>query len=203
MSNTNPVVLTPVTVTPELTQAVTEAVDTVDIRNIIVAEAEKQKAAADKVTADAALAAQQATDKATADTAAADEAARVAAANAPAEQFTRTEIIGGRTFEFQASSELELERVIVNALKVSAAVQTPSEPAPVDVAAAAVTAAKAAEADRAKSAEAAAARAELDIQFKAGGIAVEDYLEKTGAIDSYLPKKSISDRQSEVSGDLG
>src|ERR1700680_2770885 len=107
-----------VSVTEDLTKAVGSALDPASIRAAVIAEAEKQGI----VAADAA-ATQAAAEKAAADKAAAETTADSV--------FSRTEIIGGREFTFDASSELELERMVNNAFKVAYAVQTSeAEPTP-------------------------------------------------------------------------
>jgi hypothetical protein len=161
-----------VNVTEDLSKAIGTAVDAADIRAAVIAEAEKQGAAAAVADATAVAA------KAVADKVAADAAVVTGV-------FKRTETIGGREFLFEAESELELERQVNNALRVAYALQ-PTEPehqeqvVTVDPA----VAAKAAE-------EQAAAKAELELQYKRGEITTADYLEKSGAVDDYLAKKGI------------
>ena len=174
MSNTNPVVLSPVTVNDELKKTVGEALNPESIRAAIIAEAEKQTAAASLNAAEQAAA----------------EAERLkAVAATEVKQFTRTVAIGGREFEFTADSELELERMENNALKVAFAVRENVEPTP---AVAAVDPAIAAAEAQKKSEEDAARKAELELQFKRGEISTADYLDQSGAFDDILAKRGIS-----------
>lgn len=175
MSDT--VVLNSVEVNDELKKAIEEAIDPADVRALILANAAKQ-------TEDKAV------ETATAEKAAADKAAEVAA-NAVVEPpaatvFTRTETIGGKEFIFEASSELELERYVNNALRVAYSVQAP-EPAAVvvDPAVAAAEAQKAVE-------DKASALADLELKWKRGEISAADYIEQSGAVDAYLEKKGVS-----------
>lgn len=175
--SSNPVVLNPVTMNPELDKAIRDAIDPADIRTAIFAEAAKQTNAA----TDAALA-QAATDKAAADKAAADAAAATASAG-----FSRTETIGGKEFTFEGASELEVERMINNAYKVAYAVQAPEARVAevvVDPAIAAAAAQKAAE-------DEATLKAELELKFKRGEINAADYIEQSGAMKDYLAKQGV------------
>lgn len=167
-----------VTMTDELAKAVSAALDPADIRAAILAEAEKQGVAAETLAAD-----QAAAEKAAADKLAADNAA---SANVPA-VFTRTEIIGGKEFKFEGASQNEVDNLALNAYKIAYAVQpTPErvETVAVDPAIAAAEAQRIAD-------ENAAAQAELELKFKRGEISTADYLEQSGAMDTYLAKKGI------------
>jgi len=168
----DPVVLNPVVVNEELTKAVTAAVDPEQIRAAILAEAAKQTGASN----DAAAAAKAAEDKAAADKATAEKTAT---------GFSRIEVINGKEFLFESDSEIDLERQIGNAYKVLQAVQpTPAARAEAPVVVDPAIAAKAAE-------DEAARKAELELQYKRGEISTLDYLEQSGAVDSYLEKKGI------------
>lgn len=163
-------------------KAVAEATSPEQIRAALMAEAEKQAAesAAHKAEEDAS--AKAAADKAAADKAAAERAAADAVAN---QTFSLTETIGGRVFTFEASSQAELNEMVMNAYRVAYAVQSPNTEVSVDPAVEAAEAKKREEA-------AAAARAEADLKFKRGEISAADYIEQTGAMDAYLEKKGIS-----------
>jgi hypothetical protein len=164
------------TVTPELKAIIEAATDPEVIRNAIVAEAEKQAAAAvvdEKAAADKAVA-----DKAAADKAAADAAA--------AQTFESVETIGGKEFTFTASSQAELDHMIANAYKVAYAVH-PTERV-IEQVVDPVVAEKAA-AD--KAAAEAAAKTELELKFKRGEITASDYIEQSGALAQYLEKQGV------------
>ena len=166
-----------VTVNDELTAAVNAALDPADIRAAILAQAAKQQE-----ESDASVAALSVKEKE-----AADKAAKEQAELDSAKQFTRTEVIGGREFSFEAASELELERMVTNAYKIAFAIQpteTPKAPV-VDPAIAAAEAQKAAE-------QQAADRAELELKFKRGDISAADYIEQSGAVKDYLAKEGLS-----------
>lgn len=163
-----------VTVNEELTKAVGDALNPDAIRAAVLAEAEKQAAALEA----------EKTAQATA-----DAEKQAAAANAPAAPepkiYTRTEFIGGKEFNFEAESEVELERAVNNAYKVAYAFQQPEAPEPVVDEAAEKAAADKASADRA------AANAELELKFKRGEISASDYLEQSGAVSDYLEKQGV------------
>ena len=91
--------------------------------------------------------------------------------------FTRTEIINGKEFTFEGGSELEVARLVNNAYKVASAV---SQPAPV------------VEAPKVDPAQAQIDKVELELQFKRGEIDADTYLEKSGAVASYLEKQGAS-----------
>ena len=164
------------TVTPELKAIIEAATDPEVIRNAIVAEAEKQAAAAvvDEKTA---------ADKALADKAAADKAAEDAAA---AQTFESVETIGGKEFTFKANTQAELDHMIANAYKVAYAVQ-PTERVIEQVIDPAVAEKQAAD----KAAADAAAKTELELKFKRGDITASDYIEQSGALASYLERQGI------------
>lgn len=172
--------VTPLNVNEELTKAVTAAISVEDIRAAVVAEHDKQTATA---TASA-----QADADAAAAKVAADAAAKAAAVASTG--FTRTEVIGGRSFTFEADTELELERMVSNALRVAYAIQ-PTEaarsevPDPAAEAAAAAAAVKRAEAD-------AVAKVELEQGFRAGTISVSEYIKRSGALKEFLAAEGVS-----------
>lgn len=161
-----------ITVNDELNQAVNSALSPEAIRAAIIAEATKQGDAAT----------QEALAKAATDQAAAVAAAAAKTA-ADATGFSRVETIGGREFNFEASNELELERMVANAYRVAYAIQPTEVAAPVVPVDPAI-AQKAAE-------DAAAAKADLELKFKRGDISASDYIEQSGAMDEYLTKKGI------------
>lgn len=165
-----PRVLPAVAVNDDLTKAVSSALDPSEIRAAIIAEAEKQGLAADQNAAD-----QKAAEKKIAE----EKAAADAAATVP-ENFTRTEVIGGKEFTFDAATELELERLVNNAYKVAHAIQqTPPAPQvepPVP---------------QPTAEEQAAAKAELELKFKRGEISTAEFLEQSGAVDEYLSKRGV------------
>jgi hypothetical protein len=169
-------VLPEVVMTDELAAAIQAAVSTDAVRGLLIAEAEKQLATTTQLAADQSAAEQAVTDKAAADAAA---AAEIAKAN---QVFTRTEIIGGKEFQFSASTEGELDRQVLGAYKVAYAVQQPVERvAEVDPEAAA----KAAEAE-------VLAKAELERKFKLGEISAKEYIEQSGAVNEFLAAQGIS-----------
>lgn len=162
--------------TDELVKAVTAAINPEDIHAAILAEAQRQ--------ADARLVqeAKDADQKTASDKKAAEDAA--IAAEAAKNGFSRTEVIAGQEFTFTGASELEVERQVNNAYRVAASIQAPAaktqEPV---IDQAAVAAAAAAEAS---------AKAELEISFKRGDISAAEYIEKSGAVKTYLEKEGLS-----------
>lgn len=167
----------------DVKNAVKAATDPAAIRQALVEEAERQLAAqaADKVAADAAAVAKAAADKATADAVA---AAAAAASKTP---IIRKETIDGQEFTFEGESDIEVERMVTNALKVAAALRTRAEvPAP-DPAAEEAARVAAEQAAAAK----AAAKVELEVKFKRGEISTQEYIEQSGAITDYLDKHGI------------
>jgi hypothetical protein len=177
---TNVTVLPEVTMTLELATAIQNAVSATDIKALIVAAAEQELATRTQLDADQATATQAAADKVAADQAAADA---IAQAN---QKFARTEVIGGREFHFEASTEGELDRQVLNAFKVAYNVQQPAERAAdaIDPAVAAAAAA-AAEAD-------VLAKTELERKFRLGEITTKDYIEQSGAMNEFLANQGIS-----------
>ena len=175
----DPTILPAVNMTPDLERAIAAATSAEAIRALVMDEAGKQSAAV------AAAAAQTAADakKAEADVAAA------AAHAADTKEFTRTETIGGRDFEFAASSELELERMVNIALRTAYGIQTTDQAAAVGIAVdPAVAAAAAAKAEEQK----ALARVDLETRFKRGEVSAKDYIEQSGAMDEYLTSRGLS-----------
>ena len=166
-----------VVMTPELQAAINSAVSATDLRGMFIAEAEKQLATKTQLDAD-----QEAATQAAAATFAADQAAAEAAEKAN-QTFTRTEVIGGKEFYFEAASELEIERQVLNAYKVAYNVQQPVERAEPVVDQAAVAAAAEAEV---------LASAELERKFRLGEISAKAYLEQSGAVDEFLKNQGIS-----------
>lgn len=165
-TNATPVVLNAPSVTEELKQAITSAIDPATLRAAIIAEAEKQ--AAEQTTTAAQVAAAKA------------ETERQAAAQT--QEFTRTEVIGGQEFIFTAPNELELERQITNALRVANALQS-AAPVVEDVVDPAAV--------QRQAEEQAAAKAELDLKFKRGEISAKEYIQQSGAFDEYLAEQGI------------
>lgn len=171
----NTVVLDPVQMNAELEKAIAAQLDPANIRAVILAEAEKQ--ATEKQTADAqAVATKAAEDKAAADAKAAEAAP----------SFTRTEIINGRTFNFEGASELDLATQIANAYRVASAF------APTEQVAATVDPAVAEAAAQKDIADRAAAKALLDVKFRNGDISAADYIKQSGAMDEYLADQGLS-----------
>lgn len=175
--STQPNVLPEVTMTPELAAAIQAAVSTADVRALLLAEAEKQNATKLQLDADQAAAAQAAADKVAADAKAAEE---IAKAN---QVFSRDEVIGGQNYHFEASTEGELDRQVLNAYKVAFNTRQPEAQSAevVDPAAQA----KAAEAEL-------LAKAELERKFKLGEISAADYIQQSGAVDAYLAAQGLS-----------
>ena len=172
--STTPIVLNPVTMNAELAKAVAGATDTETIKAALLAEAAKQQTAAE----DAAAVTAEAEAKAAAEKA---EAAKHAA---EIQTYTRVETIGGREVNFEASNELELERMVNNAYKVAYALQPGTEEpevSQVDPAAAQ----KAAE-------EKAEAQSELELKFKRGEVTAAEYIKQSGIMESYLADQGIS-----------
>ena len=162
----------PLVMTDELAKAIKDTLDPASLKQLILAEAERQATAAQDA----------ATTQAAADAAKAAADAAAKAAETPAD-FSRTETIGGREFAFTATSELELERMITQAYKVAYGVQpTQTVPDVVEVS----------DADKAAIAAAQAAeKAELELKFKRGDISASEYIEQSGAIKEYLEKVGI------------
>ena len=161
-----------------LNEAIKASVNSADIRTAVQLELEKQGevAAAEKLAAD-----QPAAEaKAAAEKAAAD-------ANPIPTTFTRTELIGGKEFTFEAGNELELERMVNNAYKIAYAVRE-NEPQPtqqtVDPAIAIAAQKKAEE-------EAAVFQADLELKFKRGEITPADYIKQSGAMEKYLADQGV------------
>jgi hypothetical protein len=175
-TNDEILVLPEVAMTDELAAAIQAAVSSADVRGLLLAEAEKQLAIRTEHDQAQADATQAAADKVAADAAAAAEIAR---AN---QTFTRDEVIGGKTFHFESSTEGELDRQILNAYKVAYNVQQPVAPVAVVDPAIAIQAAEAA----------AIARTELERKFRGGEVTAADYIEQTGALDEYLVKRGIN-----------
>ena len=174
-TNVNPIVLNPVNVNEDLARTVSGALNPADIRAAIIAEAERQTGATL-----AAATAQQVADQAAADARAADEAGA---------GFSRVETIGGKEFTFEADTELELERMVNNALKVAYSLQrSPELPEPDETATTIATNQAAAQK---KAEEDVAARAELELQFRRGDITTADYIERSGAMADYLAKQGV------------
>lgn len=175
----------PMQLTDELKKAVQDATSPDAIRDAMHAELARQVEAggADEVAAAQAVAAQKVLDAAAAAQVAADaENAGTATTETP---FSRTEIIGGREFTFEAATELELERLVNNAFKVAYAVQDTDTPeVQVDPVVARANAEKAAADD-------AAAKVELELRFKRGEISTADYIEQSGAMKDYLAKQGV------------
>ena len=165
-----------VTMNDELAKAITGAVSQEDIKAAILAEADKQFGAADAAAAQKAVDDKAAADKAAAEKTAADAATATS-------RFTSTEVIGGRSFTFEADTESELNQMVANAFRVAYAVKE-DEPAQAAQTVDAAAAQKAAE-------EQAAAKADLELKFKRGEISAADYIEQSGAVDEYLAKKGI------------
>lgn len=170
-------VLPDVKMTAELSDAVSKALSATDIRVLLIAEAEKQMAEKNQLDAAQAVATQAATDKAAAD------AAVLAAAQAEPEIFKRTSVIGGQEFHFEASTEAELDRQELNALKVAYTLKANAPAQEVVPDAAAVAAAQAAEV---------AAKAELERKFRLNEISAADYITQSGAVKAYLESQGVS-----------
>ena len=175
--STNPNVLPEVNMTPELAAAIQAALTTADVKSLLVAEAEKQNATKLQLDADQAAAAQAAADKVAADAKAAEE---IAKAN---QVFSRDEVIGSQTYHFEASTEGELDRQVLNAYKVAYNTHQPETRAVEVVDPAAQAAAAEAEV---------LAKAELERKFKLGEITAADYIQQSGAVDAYLAAQGLS-----------
>jgi trimeric autotransporter adhesin len=177
-------------VNDDLAKAVAAATTPEALDALMKAEMTKQIAAATAAETQTAVDAKAAADAQAAKTAADAEAVKVAeaaktAAAAPV-LLTRTENIGGAEIEFTGATESEIDKLIINALKVAAALphQTEQQIAAVDPQ---VAAAKAREAEEAS----AVARAELDLKFKRGEISASEFIEQSGAVKDYLEKQGI------------
>jgi hypothetical protein len=103
-----------------------------------------------------------------------------AAEETPARKVTRRENIGGRDFDFTASSEEQLARDIANAREIADAVQLR------DAQGRFVS-----PQDQGRIAEEAARKAELDADFRAGRITTEQYLESSGLVGQYLADRGV------------
>jgi hypothetical protein len=166
-----------VVMTPELQAAINSAVSATDLRGMFIAEAEKQLATKTQLDAD-----QEAATQAAAAKVAADQAAAEAAEKAN-QTFTRTEVIGGKEFHFEAASELEIERQVLNAYKVAYNVQQPVERVEPVIDQAAQAAAAEAEV---------LAKADLERKFRLGEISAADYIQQSGAVNDYLATQGLS-----------
>lgn len=173
MSNTIP---TPA-LNEELVKAVGAAINPEEIKAAILAEAQKQFAAteSERVATDAA-AKDVADKKAAADKAAADAT----------KTYTRTEVIGGKEFNFEAVSELELATKVADAYRLAYSLQPTTQAAQV------VEKTPTQEEIAAAAQAEAAAKAELELRFKRGEVSTADYLEQSGAFGDYLAKKGLS-----------
>jgi hypothetical protein len=176
--NIEPIVLPAVNMTDDLAKAIQDAVSSADVKTLILEAAEKQKATGDQIAADQAAAEKAAADKILADQAAAEAAAA-------SQGFSRTVEIGGRSFTFEGVSEAELDRAELNALKVAYAVREPEAAPAVEITVDPAEAARAAEAD-------VLAKTELERKFRAGEITTADYIQQSGALDTYLESKGVS-----------
>ena len=175
--STNPNVLPEVNMTPELAAAIQAALTTADVKSLLVAEAEKQNATKLQLDADQAAAAQAAADKVAADAKAAEE---IAKAN---QVFSRDEVIGGQTYHFEASTEGELDRQVLNAYKVAYNLrQLEAQTTEVVDPAAEAAAAEAK----------VLAKVELERKFRAAEITAADYIQQSGAVDEYLTQQGLS-----------
>lgn len=161
-------------VTDEVAKAVLDSMSIDDIRAALAAGEKKQ---VDATAAE--VAAQTAAEKLAAEKLAAEVVVET--------PFKRTETVGGRDFEFEASTELELERMINNALKVAYVlrqdVAEPVVPA-VDPTVAQAAAVKAA-------ADEAVAKVELEQKFRLGEISPAEYIERSGAMRDYLASQGV------------
>lgn len=167
--------------TPELAEAIKNAASAEDITIAVQAALVKQNLADEQTAAQKAADEKAAAEKAAADKLAADKVA------AEPQMFTRTEVIGGREFTFEAPTEVQLVEQIVNAYKVAGAVQSPTTVEIVDPAA---EAAQQKALEDAQTAEA-ARLADLKLKFQRGEIDVETYLQESNAVATYLEQQGI------------
>lgn len=168
-----------VEVNAELQKAIAGAINPEDIKAAILAEATRQQSTAAQKVAEQAAADQAKAAKAEADKKAAEAAALP-------QVFARTVTINGKDFNFEADSELELERMVNNAWAVASALTPDSrvEPTPT---------VQQDEAARKAAADAETARqAELELKFKRGEITTAQFLEQSGAIERHLAEKGLS-----------
>lgn len=181
-----------VTVNEELNKAVQAATNPADIREALLAEAQKQGLVRNESgafvppAADQAAADKVAAEKTAADKVAADAAAKIAEPTSEETPFKQTEVINGREFIFEAPTELELERMIANAYRVASAVKETTEepkPAAVDPNQAAL--------DKAAAEAEATAKTELELKFRRGEISASEYIEQSGAVKNYLEKQGL------------
>lgn len=125
----------------------------------------------------------EATAAATAKAEADKKAAEQTAAAEAEKTVTRVEVINGREFTFEGANDAEVDQMIINAYRVVGAVVPPAE-----------VAAPAATVEQPKqktAAEIEAERAELELKWKRGEISVNDYLQKSGAVETYLESQGI------------
>jgi trimeric autotransporter adhesin len=177
----------PIDMNDDLAKAVAEATDPEVIKSLVHAEFDKQVAAATAAQTQTAVDAKAAADAEAAKTAAdaaSAEAAKIAAA-ASSSLLTRTENIGGTDIEFTGASEAEIDKLVINALKVAAAVR------PSDRQTTTVDAQADAEKARVDAELAASAKADLEIRFKRGDVSVSEFIEQSGAVKDYLEKQGI------------
>jgi hypothetical protein len=101
-------------------------------------------------------------------------------------KFTRTETIGGQEFEFEASSELALERAVGDALRVAEVVKENARP---------IVIAPPPERHQMTQAERdleIANQTERDIAFRCGQLTIPEYLEKSRFLDKYLEERGLN-----------
>lgn len=168
----------PLVITPELEKQLAASLDPETMKALVQTEIERQ--AGEKVRLDAE---QAAAEKTRVDQAAADAAATT---DSP---FSCDEVIGGRQFHFDASSELELAQLRLNAHRVADSLREPTETTQVQQTQDYRPTQAEIEADAAARA---AAKADLELKFKRGEIDTAAYLEQSGAMDEYLEKRGIS-----------
>lgn len=95
---------------------------------------------------------------------------------AAARTFSKTEVIAGREMTFEASSQEELDNLILQSYQIAEALKPAQAQTPVN------SPKQLSEFDR----------AELDLKFRRGEISTQDFLEQSGEIDTYLEKKGVS-----------
>jgi hypothetical protein len=170
----------------DLAKAVAAAKTPEDITALVKAEFDKQVAAATAEATQTATDAKAAADAEAAKVAAAAaaEAAKTATAVTTPTILSRVENIAGTDIEFTGASEAEIDKLVINALKIAAAVRPTTQAQTVDPTADAEAARVAAETK-------AAAAAELELRFKRGELSTSEYIEQSGAVKDYLEKQGI------------
>ena len=91
---------------------------------------------------------------------------------------SRVETIGGREFTFEAASQAEVDKLVIDAYKVAYAIR-PDTPAASVNSTATPTVSE-------------STKSELNLMYRRGEISTEEYLEQSGAVADYLAGKGLA-----------